>query len=67
MRSLAGPFFFLVQRGLAMPSDIRRLVVWPKSVSERPASLSTRPSPKSRRIKKWLSFQLLAENGLRRN
>ena len=65
MRSLAGPFFFLVQRGLAMPSDFRRLVVRPKSFSERPAALSTRLSTKSRRIQKQAYFQVLAENRLR--
>ena len=67
MRSLTGPFFFLFQRGLAKPSDFRRLASGPKSVSERPASLSTRPSPKSRRIQKCLSFQVLAENRWRRS
>jgi len=50
MRSLVGPFFFLFQRGLARPSDFRRLTFPPKSVSECPASLSIRPLPKSRRI-----------------
>src|SRR6056297_796047 len=50
VRSLAGPFFFLVQRGLARPSDFWRLAFRPNSVSERPASLSIRPAPKSRRI-----------------
>ena len=43
MRSLTGPFFFLFQRGLARPSDFRRLAFRPKSVSEAPASLSIRP------------------------
>ena len=66
MRSLAGPFFFLVQRGLAMPSDFRRLAVGPKSVSERLASLSTRPLPKSRRIQELTYFPMLVRNGLRR-
>ena len=66
MRSLTGPFFFLFQRGLARPSDFWRLAVWPKSVSERPASLSIRPSPKSRRIQKMTLFQSVAEVELRR-
>src|SRR6056297_2819560 len=44
MRSLTGLFFFLFQRGLVRPSDFRRLAFPPKSVSERPASLSIRPS-----------------------
>ena len=57
MRSLMGPFFFWFQRGLARPSDFRRLAMWPKSVSERPASLSIRPSSKSRRIQKVTHFQ----------
>lgn len=51
-RPQRGPFFLLFQRGLATPSDFRRLDVSPKLVSERPASLFTRPSFKSRRIKK---------------
>ena len=62
---LWGPFFFLFQRGLARPSDFRRLVVRPKSFSERPAALSTRLSTKSRRIQKQAYFQVLAENRLR--
>jgi hypothetical protein len=62
-----GAFFFLVQRGLAGPSDFQRLGLWPKSVSERPASLSTRPSPKSRRIQKLSFFPMLVRNGLRRS
>ena len=65
-RSLTGPFFFLFQRGLAKPSDLRRLEFWPKSVSEASASLSTRPSSKSRRIQKVTHFQHVAEIGLRR-
>ena len=65
MRSLTGPLFFLFQRGLARPSDFWRLAVWPKSVSERPASLSIRPSSKSRRSQKVTPFPMLAENGLR--
>ena len=66
-RPQCGPFFFLVQRGLTRPSDFRRLAVGPKLVSERPASPFTRPSPKSRRIQNYYSFQMLAENGLRRS
>ena len=58
-RSLTGPFFFLFQKGLTRPSDFWRLTAGPKSVSERPASLSTRPSPKSRRIKDVTYFQYL--------
>ena len=61
-----GPFFFLFQRGLAKPSDFQRLAFRSKSVSERPASLSTRPSPKSRRIQKVTDFQSLGKSGLRR-
>jgi hypothetical protein len=56
----------LFQRGLARPSDIRRPGDGPIPVSERPASLSTRPSPKSRRIQKVTVFQLLGRSGLRR-
>lgn len=67
MRPLTGPFFFLFQRGLAKPSDLRRLAVSSKSVSERPASLSIRPSTKSRRVWNWSPFQTLGENGLRRS
>jgi hypothetical protein len=67
MRSLTGPFFFLFQRGLARPSELRRLAVVPKSVSERSASLSIRPSFKSRRIKKVKHFQVVVEIELRRS
>ena len=67
IRSLAGPFFFLVQRGLAEQSDFRRPAFWPKSVSARPASLSIRPSCKSRRIQKLTYFPVLVRNGLRRS
>ena len=66
-RSLTGPFFFLFQRGLARPSDFRRLAIWPKSVSERPASLSIRPSTKSRRIQKITRFQHVGEIKMRRS
>lgn len=66
-RPRRGPFFFLVQRGLTSPSDFRRLAFGPESVSDQPASLVTRPSPKSGRIQNWSSFQMLAENGLRRS
>jgi hypothetical protein len=65
-RPLTGPFFFLFQRSLAEPSDFWRLGDGPKSVSERPASLSTRPSPKLRRIQKVTFFQPLGRSGLRR-
>ena len=61
-RPQCGPFFILVQRGLTSPSDFRRLVVGRKSVSERPASLFTHPSLKSRRIKKMRFFRCLAES-----
>jgi hypothetical protein len=67
MRSLEGPFFFLFQRDLARPSDFRRLVLGPKLVSERPASLSIRPSSKSRRIQKVTFFQCIGEIVLRRS
>jgi hypothetical protein len=66
-RSLMGAFFFLFQRGLPMPSDLQRLAFPPKSVSERPGSLSIRPSWKSRRIQKVTVLQMLRENGLRRS
>ena len=61
MRRLTGHFFFLSQRGLAGPSDFRRLAFRPNSVSERPASLSIRPSPESRRIQKVYNFQNVVE------
>ena len=67
MRSLMGPFFFLFQRGLAKPSDFRRLAFLSKSVSERPWSLSIRPSWKSRRIQKITRFQHVVEIELRRS
>ena len=67
MRSLMGPFFFLFQSGLARPSDFRRLAFRPKLVSEGPASLSIRPSSKSRRIQKVTLFQCFAEISLRRS
>ena len=66
-RSLMGPFFFWFQRGLAMPSDFQRLAFPPKSVSERPASLSIRPSWKARRIQKVTHFQYVGEIELRRS
>jgi hypothetical protein len=67
MSSLTGPFFFLFQRGLARPSDFRRLTFPPKSVSERLASLSIRPSPKSRRILKMSHFHSVGGKKLRRS
>ena len=67
MRSLTGPFFFLFQRGLAKPADLRRIGDGPKSVSQRPASLSIRPSWKSRRIRKVTHFQYVGEIELRRS
>ena len=67
MRSLMGPFFFLFQSGLARPSDFRRLAFRPKLVSEGPASLSIRPSSKSRRIQKVTFFQCIGEIVLRRS
>jgi hypothetical protein len=60
-RSLTGPFFFLFQRGLVKPSDFRRLTAGKKSVSKRLASLSIRPSSKSRRIQNVTFFSELAE------
>ena len=66
-RPQCGPFFFLSQRGLAKLADFRRLAVGSKSVSERPASLSIRPSWKSRRIKKVTHFQHVGEIELRRS
>jgi hypothetical protein len=66
-RSLAEPFLLLLQMGLARPSDLRRLAFSPKSVSERPASLSIRPSWKSRRIQKVTRFQYAGEIELRRS
>jgi len=62
-----GLFFFLFQRGLAMLSDFRRLAFRPRSVSEHPASLSIRPSFKSRRIQKLMIFQYVGEIELRRS
>ena len=67
IRSLTGPFFFLFQMGLAMLSDFRRLAFRPKSVSERSASLSIRPSSKSGRIKNINLFQYVVEIELRRS
>jgi hypothetical protein len=67
MRSLTGPFFFLFQRGLARSSDLRRLAFRRKSVSEVPASLSIRPSPKSRRIQEGTLFQYVTKSTLRRS
>jgi hypothetical protein len=66
IRSLNGPFFFLFQSGLARLSDFRRLVFPPKSVSDRPWSLSIRPSPESRRIQNIYILQCVGEMGLRR-
>jgi hypothetical protein len=67
IRSLTGPFFFLFQRGSAMPSDFQRLALRPKSVSERPVSLSIRLSSKSRRIQKMTHFQCVGGIELRRS
>ncbi len=56
-RSLAGPFFFMCQRGLQEPSALRRRPGRARSVSERPASLSTRPSLSARRVQNPHRFQ----------
>jgi len=58
---------FWFQRGLTTPCDFRRLAIWPKSVSERPASLSIRPSSESRRIQKMTHFQHVGGIALRRS
>lgn len=55
-----GAFFFF-QRGLAKPSDFRRSAPGPKLVSERLASLFTRPSSPARRIKNWRIFSILVK------
>jgi hypothetical protein len=62
-----GPFPFWFQRGLVRPSDVWRLAAWPNSVSERPTSLSIRPSPRSRRLIKVLEFQHVVEIEMRRS
>jgi hypothetical protein len=62
-----GAFFLLFQRDSAKPSDFRRLMLGPKSVSEHPVSLSIRPLPKSRRIQKVSHFQWVDEIELRRS
>jgi hypothetical protein len=62
-----GAFFLLFQKGLAAPSDFWRLAFGSETVSERPASLSTRPSPKLRRIQKVSHFQHVVESELRRS
>ena len=67
-RSPSGPSFAHRQneiRALARTSDFRRQAVGLKLVSERPVSLWTLTSPKSRRIQKCDLFQVFAENGLR--
>lgn len=53
-----GAFFFMCQRGLQAPSALRRLANRARSVSERPPSLSTRPSHSARRIQNPHTFQL---------
>ena len=52
-----GAFFFMCQRGLKGPSALRRLANRARSVSERPPSLSTRPSLWVRRIQNPHRFQ----------
>ena len=47
---LWGPFFFLFQRGLALATALRRLVKYPKSVSEPALSITDRPWPSEGRI-----------------
>ncbi len=49
---LRGPFFFLFQSGLAVATALRRLVKYPKSVSEPALSLTDRPWPSEGRIQK---------------
>ena len=64
-RSLTGAFFLLINMGLGEPSGFRRLASGLKSVSERPASLSTRPPPRLGWIQNVTPFQVVVENGLR--
>ena len=45
-----GAFFFMCQRGLQAPSALWRQTRRARSVSERPPSLSTRPSLSARRV-----------------
>ena len=52
-----GAFFFMCQRGLQAPSALRRQTRRARSVSERPPSLSTRPSLPARRIQNSNRFQ----------
>ena len=60
-----GAFFFLCQRGLQGPSVLRRLACRARSVSERPASLSTRPALSARRVQNPHRFQRTDRSALR--
>lgn len=60
-----GAFFFMCQRGLQAPSALRRQTRRARSVSERPPSLSTRPSLPARRIQNSNRFQRTDGIGLR--
>ena len=60
---LWGPFFFLFQRGLAVATALRRLVKYPKSVSEPALSLTDRPRPSEGRIQKVKHFQCVGVFG----
>jgi len=55
--SLSGPFSLCVKGGVQIPSALRRLPISPRSVSGRPPSLSTRPSPPARQIQNHHTFQ----------
>ncbi len=52
-----GAFFSMCQRGLHGPPALRRLANRARSVSERPPSLSTRPSLSARRFQNLHAFQ----------
>jgi len=52
-----GAFFFMCQRGLQGPYALQRRPSRARSVSERPPSLSTRPSPPARRVQNPHRFQ----------
>ena len=60
-----GAFFFMCQRGLQAPSALRRRPSRARSVSERPASLSTRPSLSARRVQTPHRFQRTDRSALR--
>ena len=61
MRSLMGPFFFLIQRGLVMVTALWRLPKRPKSVSERHLSLIDRPRLSEGRFQNSVQLQRLGD------